>query len=278
MATERIIALIAGESGTGKSFFVANLRKALIYDTDIGGGLAYADARIARNSSERVQVGSYTEILNDLKRRQSNRSLSNVVTLAIDHLSAMHQEACLRHNPRDERDFGSSSEKATREWRRIREFARTQDFNLIVTSHQKPKWENEKAVGLVADAGKNVESDVSIALQIRRSNSYPSVAWVQKWRRDPEDQRGLIPNTFSFTIEAFEKLAGVGLLAPREPVIVATLEQVTELNSLIEEAKTSAEDVNIWLKKVGATSLEDAAQVSVEKFINYLKTKLKKAG
>lgn len=256
--------------------FCANLKKALIYDTDIGGGLAYADARIKRNGSERVQAGSYTEILTDLKRREKSGTISNVITLAIDHLSALHQESCLRNNPKDERDFGRGGEIATREWRRIREFARTQDFNLVVTAHQKPKWENEKAVGLVADAGKNVESDVSIALQIRRADRYPSIAYVQKWRRDPDDVRGVIPGTFPFTIERFEALAGGGVFSPREPIVMATPEQIAELESLIVETKTPEATVVTWMKKANVESLAELPKIAVEKCIAHLKNTLKK--
>lgn len=272
MTVERIIALIAGESGTGKSFFVANLHHALIYDTDIGGGLAYADLRIARNKSERVQVGSYPEILEDLKRRQAAKLLGGVVTLAIDHLSALHQESCIRNNPKDERDFGRSSDIATREWRRIREFARTQDFNLIVTAHMKAKWENEKAVGVIADAGKNLEGDVSIGLQVRRSSAYPSTAWVQKWRRDPEDERGKIPSTFPFTIEAFEKLAGAGLSAPREPIQLASAAQVEKINNLLLVTKLPEGIIEKWHKKAGVESFSEMTSTDLDKCIAYVQT------
>lgn len=278
MSIERIIALIAGESGTGKSFFVANLHNALVYDTDLGGGLAYADVRIARNHSERIQVGSYIEILDDLKRRQAKGQLKNILTLAIDHLSALHQESCSRHNPKDERDFGNSSVIATREWRRIREFARTQDFNLIVTAHEKAKWEDQKSVGTVADAGKNVEGDVSIALRLRKGTSYPATAWVQKWRRDPEDERGAIPGTFPFTIEAFEKLAGAGLATPREPVALASQEQVDDITNLLEVAKLPEGTVEKWFKKAGVDSFAEMDTVTVGKCITHVNDMLTKAG
>ncbi len=277
MAVERIIALIAGESGSGKSFFVANLRQALIYDTDIGGGLAYADARIARNKSERVPCGSYVELLDDLKTRARAGRLKDIVTIAIDHASALHQEGSIRHNPNSERDFGRGADIATREWRKIREFVRNLDSNLIVTAHMKAKWENDKAIGVVADGAKNLEGDVSIALQIRRSNEYPSNAWVQKWRRDPDDERGKIPSVFPFTIEAFEKLAGPGMFTPREPVKLATEEQVAKLNSLLEVAKLPEGTVEKWKKKAGVDEFSEMAGPDVEKCIAHVQNLLKTA-
>lgn len=272
---ERVIALIEGESGIGKSFFVANLHNALIYDTDLGGGLAYADARIKRNGSERVQANSYVEVLDDLKRRQ--RKLSKINTVVIDHLSTLHQESCIRNNPKDERDFGRSSDIATREWRRLREFCRTEDFNLIATAHIKSKWEGEKVSGTTADAGKNVEGDVSIVLEIRRASQYPSIAWVKKWRRDPEDERGPIPANFPFSLENFERLAGAGLSMPREPVKLCSPEQFQELSQILEVAKLPEGTQEKWLKKAGAESFLEMTAPDVQKCIEYVKELINKA-
>ena len=269
--TERIIALLAGESGVGKSFFVANLKKSLIYDTDIGGGLAYADERIKRNGSERVEVGSYLEILDDLKKRQQARTLDRWVCIVIDHLSGLHQEACIRHNPKDERDFGRSSDIATREWRRVRHFARNGDFNLVVCAHLKAKWENEKAVGLIADGGKNLEGDFQQVLEIRRSNKYPSTAWVKKWRRDPEDVRGLIPNIFDFSVERFEQLAGGGLTEPRKPIVLASESQVKELLGLLEIAKLPEGTLEKWQKNSGTEAIAEWSGDDIAKRLDYIK-------
>lgn len=270
MPGERIIALIAGESGCGKSFFVANVRDALIFDTDIGGGLTYADERIKRNGSERIEAGSYDEVLSELKDRQKRGVLKSIKTLAIDHVSALHQGSTLRHNPSMERDFGRASDLATREWRKIREFCRTQDFNLIATAHTKAKWENEKSVGTMADGAKNLEGDMSIVLQIRRAAQYPSTAWVQKWRRDPEDPRGLIPPTFPFTMEHFENLAGPGLTAPREPAKLATADQVKRITELLTIAKLEEGTEAKWFKKAGVESFAEMLEADLGKCIAHV--------
>ena len=267
---ERIITLIAGSSGSGKSFFVANLKRALIYDTDIGGGLSYADARIKRNGSERIEVSSYPEILNDLKAKQRSGALKDRLFVVIDHLSTLQQEGVNRHNPNMERDFGMAGDKAAREWRRIREFCRAYDFNLVCTAHLKAKWEAEKVVGQTAEASKNVEGDFQQFLHVTRASTYPSVAWVQKWRRDPEDPRGLIPNTFPFTVEAFEKLAGSEAMAPREPIKLASEEQIKTLNGLLEIARLPEGTVEKWLKKAGAEAFSEMGAADIQKCIDYI--------
>lgn len=268
---ERIIALWMGPSGVGKSFAVANLHNALIFDTDLGGGLAYAEARIARNKSERIQAISYVEVLNELKTRQQSGRLKDITTLVLDHVSTMQQESVNRHNPSLDRDYGRANDMATKEWRKIREFVRNFDFNLICTAHLKAKWEAEKVVGIQADGAKNLEGDFGIVLQLRECAKYPSTAWVQKWRRDPEDHRGLIPRTFDFTMDEFQKLAGPGLSAPREPITLATPDQVLAVNRLLETVAVPEGTASKWLAKAGVEGFDDFPAADLQKCIDWLR-------
>lgn len=263
--SERVIALIGGGSGEGKSFFVANLKNALIYDTDIGGGLAYADARIRRNGSERVEIASYVDVLEDLRTRLKDGRLKQFKTVAFDHVTALQQEALIRHNPAGGSDWGRAGAAATQEWRKIREFARTRDFNIIATAHLKNKYENDKNVGLIADGSKNLEADFGIVLYLHRRGAYPSVAQVMKWRRDPEDPRGPIPATFDFTMQRFEEIAGSGMSRDREEKI-ATSEQVAELNQLLEVVKLPDSVLEKW---ESAGDFEDMPESVIADRITY---------
>jgi hypothetical protein len=272
---ERIIALWAGDSGTGKSYAVANLHNALIFDTDLGGGLAYAQARIDRNRSRRVEAGSFLEIFDYLKR--NSRDLKDLTTVAIDHLTTLHAEAVLRHNPEMKEDYGKSYDIASREWKKLREVIRRQDFNIICTAHTKSKYEQGKAVGITTDAAKNIEADMSIVLRLSRTDKYPSNAWVQKWRRDPEDPRGLIPSSFPFTVGDFERLAGPGLFTPREPAKLASEEQVTEVKKLLTVAKVEDADIAKWFKAAGAEAWEEFSAERIDKAISYVRKLIQEA-
>lgn len=235
--SERAIALIAGGSGAGKTFFVANLPHAVIYDTDIGGGAAYADARIKRNGSERVEVSSFGEILDDLKARQlAGRMPKSIV---IDHVTGLHQAAVITSNPDGAADFGRSGAQATAAWRQVREFARKLDANIFATAHLKGEWDKDKQTGKVADGAKNIEADMGIVLHLERPNGadYPAIARVIKWRRDPEDPRGRVPACFPLTLEKFGEIAGVGFSRVSKPEPLATAEQVAELRRLVGVVK-----------------------------------------
>lgn len=270
---ERVIALIAGESGTGKSFLIAHLKNALIFDTDLGGGLAYADRLIQANNSERIEVGSYLEVLEEIKKRRSG-ALKNITTLAIDHLTTLQQEAVNRHNPNAIDDFGRSYDKATREWRKIRELVRFGDFNLFCTAHMKAKYEKKEVVGITTDASKNIEADFSMVLYLKPGRTMPSTAVIHKWRRMPDDPRGAIikGTEFPFTMEDIVALHGYSLEGQRHEIAMATAEQIAEMDRLIRVVKLPEGTTQKWLSKAKADSWADFTQDDIEKCLNYLKS------
>jgi ABC-type dipeptide/oligopeptide/nickel transport system ATPase component len=281
-AAERVIALIAGESGTGKSLWVASLKNALIIDTDLGGGLAAYDARIARNGSERHEMGSYLDVIDLIGRKRRAGELKRFTTLAIDHLTALQQEAVLRHNPSMVKDFGTSGDKAAKEWRKIRELVRVGDFNLVCTAHLKGKWADEKIVGVTTDASKNVEADMMIVLYLQKhadgsmpTAGRPSVARVSKWRRDPDDTRGPVPREFPFTMDEFIRIHGWPMEGERVEVPMASEEQVKELKGLLDVVKVPEETTTAWLKKAKVESFEDMTAETIGKCIDHLREKAK---
>lgn len=269
---DRVIALIEGDSGCGKSFFMACLKNALIYDTDLGGGLSDYEERIKRNGSERMEVSSFSEILSDIRQRLRAGTLKE--TICIDHLSGLHQEALLRHNPSQDSDYGRSTNKATFEWRQIREFAKTFDANLFCASHLKAEYEKDKNIGRIADGAKLLEADFRIVLKLQSLKDdigrkrYPATAHVMKWRRDPEfDTRGPVPESFKFLLEEFEKIHGANYKREREKIVLAKPESIEALKTALAllNPEKSAELTLKWLKAATVDSFEFMSETQVEK-------------
>lgn len=271
---DRVICLLEGESGSGKSYLLASLKNALIYDTDLGGGLAYAEERIRSNGSERVEMASYPEILADLRIRAANGKLPP--TIAIDHITGLHQEALLRFNPSQVSDYGRSGNQATFQWRQVREFIRTFDCNLFVVSHLKGEWDNDKQVGKVADGAKNIEGDMHIVLRLESVKDpkglkrYPSIAHSVKWRRLPEDPRGMVPPSFPFTLEEFERINGRDYTRERIKVEFAKPESIAKLKAVLEfvGGDRAAELQTKWLQAAAVDKLEELTQAQVEACID----------
>jgi hypothetical protein len=278
---DRIIALIEGESGSGKSFFVACLRNAIIYDVDLGGGLVEYEERIKKNGSERVEVASFSDILTDIRERLRTNRLKE--TVVIDHITGLHQEALLRYNPSQDADYGRSNNKATYDWRSVREFARTFDTNLVCVAHMKAEYEKDKQIGKIADGAKNIEGDMHIVLRLENLKDdkgrkrYPSTAHVIKWRRDPDDVRGLPPASFTFTLAEFEKIHGANYKRERAKVELAKTETIAALNQIMSLLdKVVAEEMLAKILKTGGVdSLDFLSDDQVKKSIEFVEKKIK---
>lgn len=268
---DRIIAHIEGDSGTGKSLFMACLKNAVIYDVDLGGGLAAYDERINKNGSERVEMASFKEILEDIKQRLRTGRLKE--TIGIDHVTGLQQESLIRHNPNQDADYGRSGNKATYEWRQIREFCRTFDTNLFTVSHLKAEYEKDKQVGKIADGPKNIEGDMHIVLKLealkddKGRKRYPATAHVIKWRRDPDDERGPVPDSFKFTLEEFEKIHARNYKRERENIVLAKPESIEALKKSLEllNPDKASELSGKWLKAATVDSFEFMSETQIDK-------------
>ncbi len=283
---ERVFALIAGPSGSGKSYGIATFPKSLIIDSDIGGGLRYADSMIRANGSRRigpgglnagteddVTVADYPELLDLLNRLDRQGALKNISTLCIDHLTVFQDNAVSRINPGLQRDYGRANDVATRQWKQVREICRNKDFNLVCIAHLKGKWEHEEQVGMQAAGPKEIAGDMDIELHLRRdpSGKYPSRASVLKWRRLPNDPRGAVPPMFPFTFEAFSKIEGTGAFdRARVPLVMASVEQVALVRKLLAESGMKAGTEARWLQAANAERFEDMPSDSVQKCIVHL--------
>ncbi len=269
---ERISLLIGGASGTGKSLWIASLKNALIFDTE--QGLAYADERIAKNGSERVEVATYRDVEDEIRNRKGKLDMTWV---AIDHLTTLHHEAVLRYNPTfQENTFGKEFDKANKEWRRLRGIIRYGDFNLACSAHMKALYENKQQTGMTSDASKNIAADFNIVLFLERrpDKKYPSLAIVEKFRRDPEDKRGLVPPSFPFTLDDFFEINGTDASGERHEIPMATPEQIAELNRLLELVKLPEGTVDKWMAKAKAESWAEMTEEVLEKCIAYVKNLL----
>ena len=275
--SERLTVLIGGDSGSGKSFFCANFKGALIFDTDLGGGLKYADERIKRNGSERIEASSWNEVESEIRKRASEQRLHK--TIIIDHSTSLHQDAVTRHNPTGEPDFGASNRQATAEWRKLRQFVRNLGCNLIVTAHLKNEYKSDgksmSVVGETVDSAKNIEGDVGVVLHLKRPKSgsptreTPSIAIVRKWRRDPDDTRGVVTPVFPFTVENFVKIAGIDFDAGGS-VTLASKEDVEKVIKMLALVKIPETTIKKWFTAAGTDNFEDFTDDQIKGVLKHL--------
>jgi hypothetical protein len=98
-----------------------------------------------------------------------------------------------------------------------------------------------------------------------------------KWRRDPEDPRGTVPESFKFTLEEFEKIHGLNYLRQREKVVLAKPESIAQLAEIMAlfDKDVAASMQKEWFKAAGVDSLEFFREDQIIKCIDYVQKKLK---
>jgi len=146
----------------------------------------------------------------------------------------------------------------------------------------KAEYEKDKQIGKIADGAKNIEGDMHIVIRLespkddKGRRKYPSVANVIKWRRDPEDERGLPPPAFPFLIEEFEKIHGANYKRARENVAFASSESVEKLRGIMAlmDKTVSDEMHGKWIKAAGVESLEFMTQAQVDKCVEFVQKKI----
>lgn len=269
--SDREFTLIEGDSGAGKSFFVSTIPNAFIFDTDLGGGLRYADPWIAKIGSRRLEAATWSEVHDTIREEILAGTLP--LNVAIDHVTILHQNSVLDYNPTGEADFGRAAARATADWRKVRELVRRADCNLYAVSHTTPKYDQGEQVGTKADGAKNIEADFSVVLRLvhEEGGVHPSKAKVIKWRRHPEDPRGAPPKLFTFTIEEYAGIVGAGFGRERKPVDIATAEQVAEIERLLSVVRTPEGWTEKALKKAGAETWAEITKEQAEKMTAHLK-------
>ena len=111
-------------------------------------------------------------------------------------------------------------------------------------------------------------------LHLDRAGPYPATATTVKWRRDPEDPRPPVPETFPLTLERFIDIHGQPLAGRRQEIPMATTEQVDQLERLLETIKLPDGEPERWLAKAQAESWEDFTSVNIQKCIDHCRKKL----
>lgn len=284
---ERVIALICGGSGQGKTFFIANLENAVVFDGDVGGGAEYAEPLLAAKGSKRYAVSTYGEVLTHLQNMVRKGEVPRHIV--IDPITPLHQNAIIMFNPDGKRDFGHSGNLANREWQKIRKQINLMDCNFWVTSHYKSEWEDNEAIGKISDSAKNIEADMRVVIHLKRAPNLPwpgpnsphgavSTANVLKWRRLPTDPRGPVPASFPFTIENFMKVAGRGMSRETKQMVLPTAANLAEVEKLVEVLKVKDDgSLDKWFRNVGVERFEDAPQESILKLIEHLRSQIPKS-
>lgn len=276
----RFQALIYSNRGIGKTHLCCSFPNTYYIDTEGVEKYRHFIKMLDKNGSLVVRLNDIAEIIKDVKDLMSTKH--EFKTLVIDsitfpfHLLAIMEAERLEKKSKGDDDgtgFGKNLAKAKRQVFELGMLLSRLDMNVIVTAHEKTKYEKNQEVGKMSDVNDKLEYSLGTVINLRRMGDKVK-AFVEK-SRYPELK-------FSETIDfdnGYETLCerlGKNLFEREVNVEeLATAEQIAEFDRLVEVLNVPDEVVQKYIMNARATTKEQMNREIMQKTIDHLLNKVK---
>lgn len=277
----RFRALIYGNKGVGKTHFTVSIPSVYYIDTE--GALKYKRfvEMLSTNRSDSVALYELEEIIKEVKELISTKH--DYKTLVIDSisfpynlLSHLEVERLTKKSPNTEgTEFGANMAKAKRLTFHLGMLLTRLDMNVIVTAHEKTKYQKGEEIGKEPDV--NEKMGYALGTQIHLRLQGKSVkAFVEKSRYSELKNQELID--FDNGYETIKKLFGEEVFL-REAIKeeLATETQIKEVRRLQELLNYPEESLQKWLISKHSQSLDEVNASDIDKLIEFFNSKIKGA-
>lgn len=267
----RLKMLLYGNHGSGKSHFCCDIPRTYFIDTEsIDQYSQFVDMLHSKDSAF-VTMHDLSEVINEvvslLKEKHDYR------TLVIDSLSVLYTNMCNKEYDIVGDQYARNTAKPKRMLMHLADLLTRLDMNIIVTSHQKDKYESigkdnivskvydipDKLgymLGMVARADKIGPINKMNILKTRYKE-FETNSWVEMSYKEISSRLGE---------ELFSKESKV--------VALASPDQVAEIKNMVDVMKIDDAIVSKWLTKSKADSYEEMDSEQIQKCIEYLKNKI----
>ncbi len=273
--------VVYGASGIGKTWFALSFPAVYYIDTEGGASRTHYMERLSKSGGRYLGpedgANDFETIIEQVKALSTEKH--GFKTLVIDSVTKPFISSIASEGERlgDKNAFGADKKPAVQAMRRLIAAVHRLDMNVIFIAHEKAEWGvdgngQRTEIGKVADTYEKLIYELDLALQVTKRGSLRE-AIVKKSRLVgfPEAERfALEYGNFAerYGKEIIEKAAA--------PIVLATKEQVDEINRLVSLLKIDSETVGKWLEKANAETVSDFNTDQAAKIITSLTEKLNK--
>jgi hypothetical protein len=276
--------LIYGPPGVGKTWGALDFPGVYYIDTEGGADLAHYREKLRKAGGMYFgpDQGSldFDTVIGQVEALATEEH--QYKTVVLDSITKLFNTAITNEQTRlGERDaFGASKKAPIRQMSRLASWLNRADMNAVVIAHQKDMWGkdekgNREVIGMTFDAYEKLEYDLHLVLRISKLGNGANskrFAHVGKSRLTgfPEGEK------FDWTYTArFAERYGKDVIEKAVvPVVLATPEQVAEIQRLLEVVKLPDGTVEKWFTKAGVESFAEMSDAQIEASIKFLKGKL----
>jgi hypothetical protein len=274
----RFRALIFGNKGAGKTHFAVSIPSVYYIDTE--GVLKYEKfvEMLKKNDSVSIALYELTEIISEVKAlltlpHDYKTLVIDSITFPYNLLSHSEAERLIKKNPHTEgTEFGANMAKAKRLTFHLATLLTRLDMNVIVTAHEKTKYENNVEIGKEPDINEKMEYALGTSINLRMFGDSRK-AYMVKSRYDELKNRDLID--FDNGYDAIKQRFGEEIFLRKSEIeILATKEQIGEFNRLVMTINYPQENIQKWLLNKKSHSIDEVNTVDIQRFIDHLKSKI----
>ena len=279
-ANKRLKALFYGAAGVGKTTASIQFPRPYLIDTERGAENDQYVDMLKKAGGVVFQTTDPDEVIAELRALVSEEH--DYRTVIIDPLSTIYNELLDKGMQEKGEEFGRYKIPADRKIKHILNLLLRGDFNVIITSHAKPKWVSTKdskgkdtAVqeGLTFDCYGRLDYLFDLVIEVGKRGS-DRVGIVRKTRLAGFPESDIFP--FSYD-EVAERYGREALERGARAEAFATPEQCAELTRLCTVTGVSPEVQQKWLDKSLAESFAEMPAAAVEQCIKWCKGRIEAA-
>ncbi len=267
--TKRLKLFLFGAAGTGKTTSAIQFPQAYIIDAEKGS--ENYDDLINSAGSVVFHTTDIDEVLEECRSLRSDPH--DYRTLVIDPSTPLFEDALEKGEKKVGTEFGRHYGEAGKSMKRLCSLIMALDMNVIVTSHAKVEYGDDmKKTGYTFDSWKKLDYLFDLVLQLeRRGEDRYAIVRKTRLKAFPDG------DAFRWSYAEFVKRHGDAIANKAEVAPLATTEDVTRLNKLLEAVKLPDGTTDKWLKKANVECFEDMSSAAVAKCIEFIEKKIKEA-
>jgi len=171
--------------------------------------------------------------------------------------------------------FGAQKKPAIKSMRRLFDYIRALDMNVILLAHKKDKYEGEgdkrKVVGTTYDGWDKIGHKIDLLCESKLvDDKGQMVVRGSRYEVFP------IGRTIPMDYPVFSQLYGKEIIEKESvPIVPATEQQTAEIRRLIKLLNISEDDVDTQLAKAEASEIDDLSKENADKFLAALNEKVR---
>lgn len=271
--------LIYGPPGVGKTWASLSWPSVFYIDTEGGADLDHYRAKLREAGGAYLGVDQgaldFDVVIGQMQALATERH--HYRTVVIDSVSKLWNVALV-----DEQEalgakdaFGAYKKVPTRKFASLIKWVNRLDLNVIFIAHQKEIWglndnKQREVIGYGADAQDKIEYDLHLVLRIAKLGG-SRYAYIGKSRL-PSFTEG---ERFGWTYQDFAERYGKDVIEKEaQPVVLATPEQIAEIQHLLTVVKMPDDWQDKVFKKAGVEEWSEMDQDKADACLKMLKERI----